>query len=412
MLQTELHTDREVLRRLAGRWMELAALPVMAVRARQWTALKDLRPERPMVNFETGSLEDYVTEDELVCRDPALRGVEHHMRWQIRHAEEVGDDIVIEPCWKLQWQTSWGDYGVEIRSAGATDDTGRQHAYAFAHPIHTPDDLDLLVPRSWSVDREATRRWAARLDEIFGDILPVEISGIRFIHAAITQDAFKLIGNDNLLTWPYDAPEALHRLMAFLRDDRVAYFTWLQREALLGLNNNWTFHGSACGFTSDLPRADYAGQVRLCDQWAWMESQETTMHSPEMYGEFFLPYMAEVANLFGLIYYGCCEPVHDRFDQVRRAIPRVRGVSVSPWCDMHRVAEEFGTNYIFSRKPAPAPMSGPSPDWELLEQDVDATLAAAKDCHLEFIFRDVYRIHGDRPRLRKWVELVRSRIGE
>ena len=46
-------SDRETLRRLAGRWMELASLPVMAERRRLWTALNDLHAERPMVLFET-----------------------------------------------------------------------------------------------------------------------------------------------------------------------------------------------------------------------------------------------------------------------------------------------------------------------------------------------------------------------
>jgi hypothetical protein len=45
--------DREVVRGLAARWMELAHLPVMTERKRLWTALKDLRPVRPMVLFET-----------------------------------------------------------------------------------------------------------------------------------------------------------------------------------------------------------------------------------------------------------------------------------------------------------------------------------------------------------------------
>jgi hypothetical protein len=35
-----MHQDVPTLRRLATRWMELAALPVMAERKRLWTALK------------------------------------------------------------------------------------------------------------------------------------------------------------------------------------------------------------------------------------------------------------------------------------------------------------------------------------------------------------------------------------
>ena len=66
---------------------------------------------------------------------------------------------------------------------------------------------------------------------------------------------------------------------------------------------------------------------------------------------------------------------------------------------------------VFSRKPKAAPMSGETPDWDVLKADLDSTLAAARDCNLEILFRDVYRIAGDRPRLRRWVEMVRARIG-
>jgi hypothetical protein len=65
--------DRTTLRTLAARFRELAALPVMMKRRRQWTALKDLQPERPMVLFETSLLENYVDARELVCTDPELR---------------------------------------------------------------------------------------------------------------------------------------------------------------------------------------------------------------------------------------------------------------------------------------------------------------------------------------------------
>ena len=53
-------TERERIRALASRWAEIAALPVMSERRRAWTALHDLRPERPMVLFEVGSIEGYV----------------------------------------------------------------------------------------------------------------------------------------------------------------------------------------------------------------------------------------------------------------------------------------------------------------------------------------------------------------
>lgn len=409
---TTMNHDRAVLRELASRWMECAALPIMQARKRQWTALKDLRPERPMVLFETWTVEHYISDDELRCLDPNLRAVEKEMRAVIRQAEEIGDDFVVDPFYRVYWNIELGDYGVPIIVTHVQDGQGGDTAYAYNHPLSSPEDVRLLQPRSFRVDRAATLRQVERLQDLFGDILPVRLHGTGSHIAALTSDLFRLIGNDNLLTWPYDAPAALHQVMAYLRDDRLAYYRWLEAEGLLGLNNDSHLVGSGSpGFTTHLSAAGWAGQPRLRDLWIWMESQETTMISPRMFSQFFLPYMAEVAACFGLVYYGCCEPVHDRWDAISRAIPHVRAVSISPWCDQRWMGERLGKTCVFSRKPKPWLISGDSPDWPALERDLDETLAAGRDGCLEIIYRDVYRVNGERSRLKCWTDLVRSRIG-
>ncbi|MCL4506384.1 MAG: hypothetical protein M1434_13575 [Chloroflexi bacterium] len=404
--------EKGVLRGLAARWMELAALPIMAERKRQWTALHDLHAERPMVLFETALLENYVQDAELVCQDAWWRDIERRLRWTIRHAEEVGDDIVAPPFLRIYWDIDWPDYGVSLQAEHATDGQGGDIAYIYNHPIKTAADIDLLAPRTWHVARDMTCRHFEEVRDAIGDILPVVLHGTGSLFVGLTQDLFKLIGNDNLLTWTYDEPEALHRIMRYLCDDRLAYFGWLEREGLLGLNHTgWELVGSGSpGLTCGLPGGGYGGTPRLRDVWVWMESQETTMISPAMFSRFFLPYMAEVCRKFGLIYYGCCEPVHDRWDAIIAQIPNIRSVSISPWCDQRLMAQKLGRDFVFSRKPRPWPISGSAPDWDALEKDADDTLAAARDCNLEFIYRDVYRI-GDRERLRAWSELMRSRIG-
>ena len=365
-----------------------------------------------MLLFEIWSLEGYLPESDLKCHDPFWRGVERQMRASIRRVEEVGDDIVLPTCWRVGWDIAAADYGVPIRSHSAVDSQKGSVGFSFDHPIRTTEDLSKLRPRSWMVDREKTRRLVDRLGHAFGDILPIRLHGTTCLLAAMTQDAFRLIGNDNLLTWPYDEPDALHRLMAFLRDDRIAYYQWLEQEQLLGSNNNEIEVGSGSpGFTSALPPDGAPGPVRRKDIWIWMESQETVCVSPAMFDEFFLPYMAEVARPFGLVYYGCCEPVHDRWDRVIQQIPQIRAVSISPWCDMRIMAEKLGSTCVFSRKPPSGPISGATPDWSALEKDIDDTLDAARGCNLEILYRDVYRINGDRPRLRRWVEMVREKIG-
>ncbi len=132
------------------------------------------------------------------------------------------------------------------------------------------------------------------------------------------------------------------------------------------------------------------------------------MMSPAMYRDFFLPYMARLTERFGLVYYGCCEPVHDRLEMIMEAMPNLRSVSVSAWADFEQVAAMLGNRYVFSRKPDPVPISGPNPNWDRVEIDLRRTLEAARDCNVELLFRDVYDVGSDRSRLARWVELARS----
>jgi hypothetical protein len=127
-----------------------------------------------------------------------------------------------------------------------------------------------------------------------------------------------------------------------------------------------------------------------------------------MFNDIFLPYLADLAKPFGLAYWGCCEQVHDRFEYIEKAVPNLRAVSVSGWSDPFKTAEMLGKKYVFSRKPTPAYISGPNPEWDLVEKDVRDTLTAARNCNLELCFRDIYTVNGDRPRLRRWVEMVRG----
>jgi hypothetical protein len=39
----------------------------------------------------------------------------------------------------------------------------------------------------------------------------------------------------------------------------------------------------------------------------------------------------------GLNYYGCCEPLHNKMDILAK-VPRLRKISISPWCDVARAA--------------------------------------------------------------------------
>jgi hypothetical protein len=395
----------------------------MPERQRLWRAVKDLKMERPVILVETCMLPDYIGQDELVCQDPYLRNIEKSLFEIVRHADEIGDDIVVDPYFRIPWEIEVGDYGLPIEAYHAVGIDGRDLAYSFDFSLRTPADADKLHERERRVDRPLSHQRHDLLQEIFGDILPIRIGGydpfdpdpgyrpwLGNLFGGLTMNLFKLCGNDRLLYWVYDEPETIHKVMKVIYDDRAAHFAWLESEGLLYCNTDtWMPCPGSYGFVSDLPESVQNGHdVRLKDCWVWVESQESAPISPKMFSEFFLPYIADVTRPFGLAYWGCCEAVHDRFPYIEKAIPNLRAVSVSGWSDLFRMAEMLGKKYVYSRKPTPAYISGAYPDWERVEKDVRDTLTAARDCNLELCFRDIYTVDGDRSRLARWVQMTRA----
>jgi hypothetical protein len=399
--------EKNVLRDLAAKWMELAHLPVMKERRKLWTALKDLQANRPMVLVETYGIENYVSDNELQCNDAWLKEVEKDLRRTIRHVEEIGDDIVILPEYRIEWIIEEPDYGVPIEIIH-TDISGGE---IYKNNFKSVEDIKKLKCRKFTVERNKTLLKKSMLEDIVGDILPVKAHGLKCIGAGLTFPIFQLLGMEKMMMWIYDEPEALHLILQYLLDDRKSRFEWMEQENLLDNNNDSAFVGSGSpGFVSSLPASDYSGKVRRKDLWLFCESQETLNVSPQKFKEIFLPYLAQACKDFGLIYYGCCEPVHDRWQYITEAIPNIRAVSISPWCDLFKMGEMLGKNIVFSRKPNPVYISGKEAEWDLLRKDIVDTYNAAQGCNLEIIYRDLYQINNDRDRLSRWVRMARSII--
>ena len=148
------------------------------------------------------------------------------------------------------------------------------------------------------------------------------------------------------------------------------------------------------------------------DVWGFMDSQETVGLSPDMFGEFIFPYYKKIANEFGLLSYGCCEPVHPVWDKYIGTLNNLRKVSISPWCDEEMMGERLkGSRIIFHRKPSPNFLGvGTILDEAGVRQHIDKTLHAAKGCHLEFTQRDVYTINHDEAKARRYIEIIREEI--
>ena len=127
-----------------------------------------------------------------------------------------------------------------------------------------------------------------------------------------------------------------------------------------------------------------------------------------MFNELFLPYIAEGCEMFGLVYYGCCERIDDRWEYIKAAIPNLRAVCVAPWNNIEKMGEYLGKKYVYSAKTNPAYLSVYNADWGLMEKELKQINNAAKNCNLELLIRDLYTVSGQRKRLKQWVELTKK----
>lgn len=397
--------DRELLRRLAERVAEIAALPIQAERARLWLDMNRLRPQRPMVlaDPQNGWCE-LVPESSLECTDPLLRGWEMALRQTIFRHDAIHDDKPITNWFNVPWIVDVGDYGlqeVQVRSE-------ERGSYRWEAPVKTPEDLQKLHPRRIEVRHAATAERVALAQEILGDILRVRRFGEATCRMKLTRVWIHLRGLQQMMFDMYDNPEFLHAAMAFLRDDFLREWQLYEREGVLSSNNepDSILGSGAIGHTDLLPPATAGRPVTMPDMWCWGESQETVGVGPQQFYEFVLQYQLPVMNRFGLVDYGCCEPLDHKFDLLIKHIPRLHSVAVSPWCDRKLAAEKLGNRYLYVWKPNPSRICSPTPDFSAAEQDVCETMEIARGCCLVIVMKDTSTFHNDSRRITQWTDMA------
>ncbi len=408
--------DRAVLRELAMRQAEIAALPVMDERRRMWYDLNDGRTgARPPVIIETWTFDrDFMPEGVYRCTSALGRGIERQLLRNIRNHELIDDDKVIPDTFDIGWFVDIDELGVPIVRHPIADADGIETGWEWEHPIKDlARDLELLMPAVCRVDRERTWARQAFLDDLLGDALPVVIRTGCFGNTMLTYRVVELMGMQAYFMAMLDMPDEVHRLMGFLRDNALRVMRWAEAEGLLRLNNgNQDSFGSSYNFTTKLPAPGYdGGPARLIDMWGNANSQETVGISPRMFHEFCFPYYRDVCEPVGLVYYGCCEPAHPFWDDIS-ALPNLKKVSISRWCDERFMGEALqGTDIVYSRKPDPNFLSVDQRlDEEAWAAHIRATLDATPDVFVEFIIRDVYTVHDDLGNARRAVEVARGEI--
>ncbi|MDR3148371.1 MAG: hypothetical protein LBU00_08360 [Treponema sp.] len=404
--------EQEYLRELAKKLLDYARLPVMAERKRFWYLHNRLAGERPMVVMEELTFLNDILPPRR-CEHPLAARVERQLLQPIAAYETFDDDKVLPDFFAVNYPIGTEFLGQQQKHVRASEGLGFHIEPVFET---LEEGLPLLRPSLYHCDMADLETYEKVAGDLLGDILPV-LRKNSFNHWFLspTQLVVNLMGMENMYCAMMVEAEDFHRLMRLVTDDLKRCLRWQEAEGLLVLNNGNDYMGSGsfC-FSDELPGPDFSGDVRSRHLWGHTNSQESIGISPEQFAEFIFPYYEELAAEYGLVYYGCCEPVHAYWDSSLCRLPHLRKISISPWCDEGMMAERLaGGRVIYSRKPSPN-FTGIKAEFdeEAFSAYIQTTAAAVKGrCKAEFIFRDIYTLHGNLAKTRRAVDITR-RIAE
>jgi hypothetical protein len=144
--------------------------------------------------------------------------------------------------------------------------------------------------------------------------------------------------------------------------------------------------------------------------WGCSNAQIFSEISPEMHWEFALHHDLRLLAQWGMTYYGCCEPL-DRKVSLLKQIPNLRKVSVSPWNDMARMANELVSTYVFSFKPNPAVFVDERWNPKRAREELVCVLDKTRGiCQAEVIMKDVSTVRYHPERLWEWARIAAETV--
>jgi hypothetical protein len=411
---TDIHlkpAEKEVLRSLAFELAGIAALPVHREKAELWRRLNDLDSVRPMVWINEIPWHEMNANGELTARTEHLwaRELETRLRralYQWRHMP--GDMIVNEEleCPLAIYSTDFGIHeDVDIARTDAASDIVSRH---FHIQIREPEDLEKIRMPKVAHDEQTTAVTYAAMQELFGDILPVRQVGQTHIWFTPWDYLIRWWGVEEAMLDLIQRPDLVNAAVERMTDAWMVELDQFERQNLLALDCNNTRIGSGgYGYTSALPGGSYEPRrVRPSNMWGCSNAQIFSDVSPEMHWEFALRHDLRWLARWGLTYYGCCEPLSNKIQLLRR-IPNLRKISMSPWNDFDRVVREIRGDYVFSFKPSPAIFA--EEDWNPvrarteLERVLDKTRG---HCHVEIIMKDISTVRYKPEHLWDWARIA------
>lgn len=396
--------DVIVLRDLAARVAEIAALPIQEEKRRLWRKLNGLQPERPMVMIDQVCWNEMNLDDELTlrCTHPECQEYERRLRRLLYQWRHFPVDMVVESYLPVPKAVHNTGFGIRVQEhLAVTDPTSAVMAHQYVNQLVTEDDIEKIqVPRITHDETETARRMSVA-SELFDGVLEVRPCGLD-PYLSLWDPLSTWMGVEAALIAMVDRPHFIHSILQRMTDGYLSMLDQIEEQGLL-CEPQTVIHCTGA-YTDELPAPGYnPRRPRTRDIWMFGLAQMLATVSPAMFKEFEVDYASRICQRFGLVYYGCCDPLDNKMNEVRM-IPRVRKVSMSPWVNQERGAAEIGRDFVFSRKPNPAFLATDHFDAEAVRTDLLATCRICKryGCPVELILKDISTVRYQPQRLFEW----------
>jgi hypothetical protein len=389
-------SDKEILRELGRRIVEIATSPINEEYKERQKRINNLEMVKPIVYiYEIPWHEmDVYGELALKTKHPLCRRYEERLRRIIyRWNHKLGvpvedprfeypglDPVIVQPLQDYIHDTGFGLYVQE--DVLKTDERNPVVSHRFHIQIKSEEDIEKIKMPKVTFDYERAEREYQILCDIFDGIIPVEKRGISSFWFAPWDELVQWTGVKEVLIDMYRRPDYVHKLI-----DRIVD-AWLHR----------LDQYEKLGLLRDHP-------MKL---WGVGAAQVFAATSPAMHEEFALKHERRWYEKWGLNYYGCCEPLHHKVEVLRRNIPRLRKISMSPFIDFDKAVENVRDEFVFAWKPNPAVLAASTWDPEMVRKDMEKKLKKAREfnCIVEIHMKDISTVKYQPQRLWEWAQIA------
>jgi hypothetical protein len=402
----QMNHDITVLRELAKQLAEISALPVQEEKRSLWRRLNGLKETRPMIMIDQVCWNEMNVNDELTlrCKDWECRDMEREFRKMLYQYNHFPVDSVVEPFIRVPKAINGMWLGISSEETVLdTDVTNDVKAHAYKNQIQTWDDVEKIRMPVITHDEAETGRRVALAQEICDGLLEVRPDGYN-PYLSVWDPISVFMGMENALYALADNPDMMKALAERIVAAQMSGLDQLERQKLL-CGPQSLIHCTGA-WTDELEPGDTAKSL-----WMFGLAQMFSSVSPAMFQEFEVEVNMPIFERFGLVYYGCCDPLDFKMKEVR-GIPNARKISMSPWAGKTRGAEAIGKDYVFSYKPNPAYLVTTVLDEDLIRRDLRETMEICKkySCQLEMILKDISTVKYQPERLWRWAEIAMEEV--